>query len=405
MQEFQDLVNTNYAKVFYHTLKQVGNDHDAADIAQNTFFKAFLRYGSLQKPESAAPWLFVICNNEIKQHFRQAAKQQTTHPNQPQPTSHATLYAAIEQLSQAQRQVVLLKYFGGYTMQELSVALDISTATVKSRLYEARQALKRLLSTPSPTLQSKRRKNIMSTINLCDIGSKTIPCLSLNAQKQLLQCAKDNVKFTESMLAELADIDTGKDFLVACNGSVSYDELVKILACCDDATVYRLSGKDYKAWRSISNSPLAKDIAALQNMGGYIDSVEPILYVPSLLDTCHWYKKYLNWGYGTDEDGIEKYCHATICPQAHDDLNSPYQNFKGFHLRQSQSNDVPIRCGAFIFVSGLAELHTSIIKRGWSKITKIRHNNWGTDAFNVEDLNGFTLEFCEWRCENPSDYT
>jgi RNA polymerase sigma-70 factor (ECF subfamily) len=282
MHGFQELVNSKYAKVFYHCLKQVRNDHDAADITQSTFFKAFLRYGSLRSPESAEPWLFRICNNEIKQFYRNNAKREPVSAP-PETSEHGELYAAIDQLSEAQRQVILLTYFGGYTMQELAIALSCRVSTVKSRLYEARQAIKRIMDVSSRSVQSKRRKKIMSAINLCEIGAQTIPCLSLNAQRQLLQTAKDNAKFTAAVLSELSLIPTGPEFLNAANGTLSYAEFLKILACCDEATLYRIIGKPYFDWRSASDDLLIKDIAELRGHGGYIDSVETILYVPSLL--------------------------------------------------------------------------------------------------------------------------
>ena len=55
--DFQALIDANYAKVFYHSLKLVKNGHDAADITQNTFLKAFLNYSAVRKQESLEPWL------------------------------------------------------------------------------------------------------------------------------------------------------------------------------------------------------------------------------------------------------------------------------------------------------------------------------------------------------------
>ena len=401
MHGFQKLVDDCYAKVFYHCLKQVRNDHDAADITQNTFFKAFLRYDSLRNPDSVEPWLFTICNNEIKQFYRNQAKQLFELPVlEPQETSdhNGELYAAIDQLSDVQRQVVLLKYFGGYTMQELAIALSCSIATVKSRLYEARQAIKRIMNTPSKQL--KRRKRIMSIINLCEIGAETIPCLSLHAQQQLLESAKANTKITADVLAELTKIPAGQKFLSASSGKLSYDEFVKILACCDEAVLYRIIGRPYYDWRSAPDNPLVKDIAALREHGGYIDSVETILYVPSLRETCRWYKQYLGWNYGDNDEENENWGHAAIRPYANNELESQYKGFNGFHLRSCCDKCPPTtNAGCFVFVSGLEALRESIIERGWDKISEVWKAGWGTNCFKVTDLNGFTIEFCEWRCE------
>jgi len=400
--EFQALADANYAKVFYHSLKAVKNEHDAADITQNTFLKAFLHYGAVRSQASLEPWLFAICNNEIRQFFRRTKDSHWQEPVQGQPVTenHDALYAAIDRLPDAQRLVVLLKYFGGYSMQEITIALDLRLSTVKSRLYEARRALKSMLDAPAPLPSSykERRFLLMSMLNLCAAGAQSIPCMSLCAQKQLLQCARDNVKFTEAVLAELAEIPTGQEFLAACNGSLSWDELLRILACCDEATLYRIAGEKFKTWRKATGNELIRDAAALYRTGGYVDSVETILYVPSIRDTVNWYRKYLNWDCGDTEEDME--CgHAIIHPYSSESAQLMDKTFKGFHLRPDRGGRKIANCNCFVFVSGLEDLRAQIVETGWTQLSGIRSNGWGTRGFDLIDLNGLKLEFCEWEGE------
>lgn len=285
-------------------------------------------------------------------------------------------------------------------MQEIAVLLSVNVATIKSRLYEARQRLKRLLSEIEnlPVLQNERRDAIMATLKLCEIGAKTIPCMSLHAQKQLLQCAKANSKFGTAVISDLANIPTGQEFMDITSGKLSYDELLRILACCDDASLYRLSDSNFRTWRSDANNPLLKDIASIFKSSGYIDSVEQIMYVPSMKDTINWYKKYLNWCAGDDEEGDEKWQHSIITPYSMEGNLHSYQNFKGFHIRPSHDSNISYGCNAFIFVSGIEEMRKSIVEKGWGKLTDISSNGWGTKGFCLTDINGFVLEFCEWEC-------
>ncbi|MCL2462877.1 MAG: sigma-70 family RNA polymerase sigma factor [Defluviitaleaceae bacterium] len=412
---FQALVDANYAKVFYHSLKLTGNEHDAADVTQNTFLKAFLRYDAVRKRESLEPWLFVICNNEIRQFYRSHQKTAPA-PERWAPPDNAALYAAIDRLSEAQRQAVLLKYFAGYTMEEIALARSTHVSTVKSRLYEARQSLKNSLSAQElpalPTLQIERRHYLMSMLNLCAVGAKTIPCMSLRGQKELLRCAKDNAKFSAAVLSELADIPSGQEFLDDCGGSLSYGELVAILACTDEATLYRISGQDYRTWRNAAGSPLIKDVAELYKTGGYVDSVEMILYVPSMRDTVEWYKKHLNWSADSDEEEMEKWGHVILSPYTNESAKHMYKDFRGFHLRlccEDWQKNHPGRisqnqgkffenCGCFVFVSGLEELREAVIKTGLEQVGEIWSYGWGTRSFSITDLNGLTIEFCEWEC-------
>ena len=226
--------------------------------------------------------------------------------------------------------------------------------------------------------------------------------MSLRAQKQLLRCARDNAKFSEAVLAELAQIPAGKDFLAACGGSLSYDELLRVLACCDEAMLYRIAGEAFKTWRSAPGNELLRDVAALYKTGGYVDSVEMILYVPSIRDTVRWYRKYLNWDCGETEEALEeaeRYGHAIIFPYSSESAHNMDKTFKGFHLRMAGVHTGIKNCGCFVFVSGLEDLYAQIVKNGWTKLSEIRHNGWGTKAFDLTDLNGFEIEFCQWECE------
>lgn len=81
---------------------------------------------------------------------------------------------------------------------------------------------------------------------------------------------------------ELSRIEKGNDFVLECKGSISYDEAIKILVCCDEAVLYRLNGQDYNTWRNGRDNPILKDIAEYLNTGGYIDSIEMIMHVPSM---------------------------------------------------------------------------------------------------------------------------
>jgi RNA polymerase sigma-70 factor (ECF subfamily) len=51
------------------------------------------------------------------------------------------LREALDQLSEAQKEILQLRYFGGCSYREIASVLGIPTGTVMSRLYAARQAL------------------------------------------------------------------------------------------------------------------------------------------------------------------------------------------------------------------------------------------------------------------------
>lgn len=58
--------------------------------------------------------------------------------------------AALQELSVADREVILLSTFHGNTPREIAVALGVPSATVRVRLFRARRRLRRLLAASAP---------------------------------------------------------------------------------------------------------------------------------------------------------------------------------------------------------------------------------------------------------------
>lgn len=66
------------------------------------------------------------------------------------------LWAAVNQLGDVHREVVLLRYGQEFSYEEIAEALDINVGTVKSRLFNAHKKLKEILTAEAPDLASAR---------------------------------------------------------------------------------------------------------------------------------------------------------------------------------------------------------------------------------------------------------
>lgn len=399
-ESFSALVNLYYDKVFFHCIKLMKNEHDAADVTQNTFVKAFTNINRLGKINSFSSWLFSICNNEIKMFYRKS-KCRFLPNNKSNDINYNELYSAIDTLDEKYRNLILLKYFSAFSSKEISILSGIKENLIKSRLYEARKQIKEMLFDKSLIIKSPYNKNrrllIMEVIKLLDLGSRVVPCMSLWGQKELLRCAKEEKKFSEDILSELSKIKDGNDFVLECKGCLSYEDFIRIIMCCDDDIFYRLNGQDFKTWRHCNDSELLNDFISHMNTGGYIDSVEMILYVPSIIDTVNWYEKHLGWN-GDKSQEDETYGYSQVRIYNNDVANLMNSNFKGFHLRKSCGKDETTKGHCFVMVSSLETLYERIKNSGWEKVSEIYIPGWGTKQFMVEDLNGFVMEFSEWIC-------
>ena len=68
-------------------------------------------------------------------------------------------------------------------------------------------------------------------------------------------------KFPPEALAELAYVPGGRQWTADCDGVLSYDEFLEVLACCDEATICRLNGERYQTWGYRKPTGLMRDLA------------------------------------------------------------------------------------------------------------------------------------------------
>ena len=410
LKDFSSLVDLYYAKVFYHCLKIIKNNHDSSDITQNTFTKAFINIKNLKKTDSFGAWIFTICNSEIKLFYRNKQKNISNSLNldmanipakSSKTNKYDNLYSAIEVLDEKYKNLIILKYFAEFSVKEIATLTGINENLVKSRLYDARKKLENLLSNSENStdliniynLNRERKKEIMSTAKLMELGLNVIPRMSAWGQGELMKCAENNEKFSNEVLTELAKIEKGNEFTVECGGKLSYDEFVRLLAYNQDV-LYHLKQDSDK---------LRHDIANYLGTGGYICGMEFILHVPSLKDTADWYKKHLGWhsDYSEDYPG-----HAMIRICNSEDQHQCFMIKAGFHISPAEEGNTPKNVSMFIFLEGKSMVKTreKIKNTGWNKISDISNGGFGAMTFSLEDLNGVKLQFLEWIPDNPEEF-
>lgn len=147
-------------------------DHDLAmEVAQKTFIAMHRNMINLQDPARFRSWLYTIavncCREELRrrknnrsvslQHFGsgdeeeskswETAGQRQHNPERMMQQTELSelLHASLKQLSEEQREVVVMKEYEGLKFREIAEVLNISENTVKSRMYYGLEALKRIL--------------------------------------------------------------------------------------------------------------------------------------------------------------------------------------------------------------------------------------------------------------------
>lgn len=152
---FQQLV-AQYRRPIYNLLyRLLGSSPDAEDLTQEVFLKAFCAYDRFRNDSSHYTWLYRIAINSFRDHLRRRQDGQSLFM-EPQGQSsvevqleqkelEVTVASALLQLPPPQRLVVVLHDLLGFSYQEVAKIAGISMGTVKSRLFYARGALRKIL--------------------------------------------------------------------------------------------------------------------------------------------------------------------------------------------------------------------------------------------------------------------
>ena len=159
---FGVLVHKYQEMVFAYAFQKVRNMHDAQDVAQEVFLRAYRNLYALRHPHRFRSWLYTIMSNECNRWLARAAKirerearlADATKDDLRVETAHAVptedwrveIEQAIAALPDDNRVAVSMFYMGDCTLKEISDFLGVSVNTVKGKLHRARQQLGRALS-------------------------------------------------------------------------------------------------------------------------------------------------------------------------------------------------------------------------------------------------------------------
>ena len=161
---FSVLVRKYQKPVHALVWRKIGDFHIAEDITQETFLKAYQRLSTLKEPQSFASWLYVIAANHCSTWLRKkrlwtqslentssVALERTTYSGYliaenervTMETQREVVKKLLAKLQESDRTVITLYYFGGMSYEEISKFLGVSVGTIKTRVYRARQRLKK----------------------------------------------------------------------------------------------------------------------------------------------------------------------------------------------------------------------------------------------------------------------
>lgn len=156
---FVALYRQNQPAVYTYIYYRVGEQMTAEDLTAEVFVRLVDKIHTF-KPGNRPilAWLYTIAGNLVKDHYRRKGRatmlpiSETIRSNGHSPThlvekaqNHRRLVAAMEQLTEDQRQVILLKFVERRSNLETAAILDKTEGAVKALQHRALASLRRAL--------------------------------------------------------------------------------------------------------------------------------------------------------------------------------------------------------------------------------------------------------------------
>ncbi|BCM93056.1 ECF RNA polymerase sigma-E factor [Abditibacteriota bacterium] len=171
--EFEAIVQRYHAKVFQLVYRYTGDYEEACDLTQDTFVRAFNAWDEFRGDSQVYTWLYRIalnlCHNQQKRLQRRYRMERWSLDQGPDDDFDARgpievaderplplqklegdevrhrLREALMELPENYRIVIVLRDIEGLTYEEIARVTDSTLEAIKSRLFRARQTLRKQL--------------------------------------------------------------------------------------------------------------------------------------------------------------------------------------------------------------------------------------------------------------------
>ena len=161
---FDALVIKYQSRIINLISRFVHNPHDASDVAQEAFIKAYRALPKFRGDSAFYTWLYRIAVNTAKNFLSSGLRQpfdtavdfdemeqieqsdslrEQTTPEHLLLTQElqATIITAIEELPVALRSAITLRELDGLSYEEIATVMECPVGTVRSRIFRAREAV------------------------------------------------------------------------------------------------------------------------------------------------------------------------------------------------------------------------------------------------------------------------
>jgi RNA polymerase sigma factor (sigma-70 family) len=152
---FDELIVRWHEPLWRYLRRLSNNDDVARDLAQDTWIRVFRGIARLREPAKLRPWLFGIARNvamdRLRLQYGEGSQADIDLDELPAPDEvnleeeFATLESGLANLPIVERETLTLFYLRELSLEEVAGLVGVPAGTVKSRLFRARQMLRRAI--------------------------------------------------------------------------------------------------------------------------------------------------------------------------------------------------------------------------------------------------------------------
>ena len=153
MTEFEKLFNENREFIFKYLMKMTRDITLSEELTQETFFRAYMNYASLQNKEKASVWLCQIAKNTYFAWYNEQKKKeplenlelvsddQNIEETFVQKELSQKALHRLHELEEPYKEVFMLSVFGGFSLKDISSIFGKSESWARVTFYRAKQKL------------------------------------------------------------------------------------------------------------------------------------------------------------------------------------------------------------------------------------------------------------------------
>jgi len=168
---FGFLVDKYKESVYAFAYAKLRNFHDAEDIAQEVFIKAYQKLHTLKHWDSFLAWLYSMTSNLCKTWPRSQSRRPDNDSIENNTETlgiisinsyrkeaiNDSVYDVLDSLPEIHRQILTLHYLGGMKIKEIAIFLGIPSRTIARRLSESKSQLREeVLGTMAINFEAQR---------------------------------------------------------------------------------------------------------------------------------------------------------------------------------------------------------------------------------------------------------